>query len=594
MKKFSHGVAVAAGLSLRADRRGSWLTVFLLAVRPALTVGMLWLLSVLTDAAVKGEGQLILIASVGAGMLACTSTLAGRSALAVDTKMIELSDRLLDKTLFNLCVNKLSVRDFESSEVLDRMEFVRQERRHLTEGVDVLSLLLGAIVRLALTLLLLGSVDPRLLGLLLVGFAVVFINQWGSRLRYAGLVKASSHHRRAMAMCDVIKNENVAFELRSFGHAPYVLEAARRDFRESLRHYTDANLKATLVATLGWIIFGAGYAAALFGVAEGLVGGRTTAGGVVLAVLLVSSITSQLGSLVFFSAALMRVAAVGDVFSSLLEVSPESKRVASSDLPSAASEMREGDGLDVRHVSFYYQGADRPALDDINLTITPGSVVALVGENGAGKSTLVKLLLGLYEPDAGSIRLAGMAPEARLGEHCISAAFQDFTKFEFPLRDVVGCGDVGDPEPARILQSLEAVDGITLLDELPDGLDTRLGLSFPDGWQMSGGQWQKTALARSLMPRDMLLLALDEPTAAVDPLSEARLLESYFRHALGLAAEQGTIILIVTHRLSSIEIADLVLYMEDGRITERGTHVELMRLDGGYADLFNTQRKAYA
>ncbi|MDR1186398.1 MAG: ABC transporter ATP-binding protein/permease [Bifidobacteriaceae bacterium] len=544
----------------------------------------------------NGDGRLTVIASVAAGVLACTSMLAGRSALAVDTKMIELSDRLLDQTQFELCVSKLSVKDFESSHVLDKMEFVRQERRHLTEGVDVLALLVGAIVRLALTLLLLGSVDIRLLALLVVGIVVVRINRWGSGLRSAGLVKASSHHRRAATMCDMFKDESVAFELRSFGHAPHLLSGARADFRESLRHSTHANLKAVLVAALGWLVFGVGYAAALYWVAEGFIGGQATAGGVVLAVLLVSSITTQLGSLVFFSTALMRVAAVGEAFGDLLEAGHASADAPSCVVdPAGAGAAPSADrGLEVDHVSFRYQGSGRLALDDINVTVAPGSVVALVGENGAGKSTLVKLFLGLYEPDAGSIRVAGDSPVSRVGTHQISAAFQDFTRFEFSLRDVVGCGDVRDPAPERILSSLDAADGMTLLDELPDGLDTRLGNSFADGRQLSGGQWQKTALARSLMPRDVVLLSLDEPTAAVDPLSEARLLRSYFRHARELATQQGTIIIIVTHRLNSIEIADLVLYMEDGRITERGTHAELMRLNGGYADLFNTQRKAYA
>lgn len=596
MKKFLSGVGVATRLSLRADRWGSWLTLFLFAVRPAMSVGMFWLLAVLADAAVNDDGQLTLMASIGAGVLACISMLVGRSALAVDTKLIELSDRLLDKTLFDLCVSKLSVKDFESSDVLDKMEFVRQERRHLTEGIDVLALLVGAIVRLTLTLLLLGSVDLRLLALLVVGIVVVRINRWGSGLRSVGMARASSHHRRATTMCDMVKDESVAFELRSFGHTPHLLGTARSDFRESLRHSTSANLKAALVAALGWLIFGAGYAAALYWVAEGFIGGQITAGGVVLAVLLVSSITSQLGSLVFFSTALMRVAAVGETFGGLLEAShaPAGPPAPVADRAPLVSKTGERCGLEVRHVSFRYQGADRLALDDVNLTVAPGSVVALVGENGAGKSTLVKLLLGLYEPEAGSIEVAGAPPASRLGQRQISAAFQDFTKFEFPLQDVVGCGDVRDPTPGRVLDALASVDGATLLDELPEGLETRLGSSFPDGRQLSGGQWQKTALARSLMPRDVVLLALDEPTAAVDPLSEARLLESYFRHARELAAEQGTIIIIVTHRLNSVEVADLVLYMEEGRVAESGTHAELMSLGGRYADLFSTQRRAYA
>jgi ATP-binding cassette, subfamily B, bacterial len=222
-------------------------------------------------------------------------------------------------------------------------------------------------------------------------------------------------------------------------------------------------------------------------------------------------------------------------------------------------------------------------------------MVALVGDNGAGKSTLVKLLCCFYRPDAGSIRVDGVdfkrfyvqAWRARL-----SAGFQDFCKFEFLARESVGVGDLSrlDSETA-VRQAIVRGGAEDVVTALPQGLETQLGKNW-GGVELSVGQWQKLALARASMRPAPLLLILDEPTAAIDAPTEYALFER-FRAAARRGEMEGAITLVVSHRFSTVRMADLIVVLDGGRIRETGSHDELMRHNGLYAELYRLQAKAY-
>jgi ATP-binding cassette subfamily B protein len=268
---------------------------------------------------------------------------------------------------------------------------------------------------------------------------------------------------------------------------------------------------------------------------------------------------------------------------------------ASGDLP-VPSVLRRGIRLD--HVSFAYPGTSRVVLDDVSLTLPAGAVVAIVGENGAGKTTLVKLLSKMYEPSSGSILLDD-TPLARVpaGEWRarLAGAFQDFFRFEFQARRTVGLGDVPrlDHEPA-VVAAVDRAGAADVVSRLASGLETQLGPTWPSGVELSFGQWQKLALARGFMREQPLLLVLDEPTAALDAETEHALFERYAAAAHGSGETAGgRITILVSHRFSTVRMADLIVVLDGARLVEAGTHEELMARKGPYSELYGIQAAAY-
>jgi ATP-binding cassette subfamily B protein len=231
-------------------------------------------------------------------------------------------------------------------------------------------------------------------------------------------------------------------------------------------------------------------------------------------------------------------------------------------------------------------------LDDVSLELSPGAVVALVGENGAGKSTLVKLLCRLYQPNSGRI-LVDDVPLARIDPKDwrarLAGAFQDFFRFELKARHSVGVGDLPRLEDTpAVAGAVERAGASDVAAQLAAGLETQLGPSWPDGVDLSFGQWQKLALARGFMRERPLLLVLDEPTAALDAETEHALFERYARAARG---EQIT--LLVSHRFSTVRMADLIVVLDGARVAEVGSHEALMAKRGQYAELYEIQASAY-
>ncbi len=244
-------------------------------------------------------------------------------------------------------------------------------------------------------------------------------------------------------------------------------------------------------------------------------------------------------------------------------------------------------------LSFRYWNRERPSLNDVNLELPAGAVVALVGENGAGKSTLVKMLSGLYRPSAGRVLvdgtdLAQLAPDDWRSR--ITAAFQDPAQLEMSLADTIGLGWLehrGDPE--RIGAALRTAGGDQLLASLPDGLQTRLGRKSWDGRGLSGGQWQTVANARAAMRQAPLLRVLDEPSASLDARAEEWLFQQY----ADLSRLEGGVTVLVTHRLTTARAADLVVVLDGGRVVEVGTHDTLTQAGGLYAELFRLQARYF-
>jgi ATP-binding cassette, subfamily B, bacterial len=255
-------------------------------------------------------------------------------------------------------------------------------------------------------------------------------------------------------------------------------------------------------------------------------------------------------------------------------------------------------GIALQEIGFRYPSRDAGVLADLDLLLPAGSVIALVGENGAGKSTLVKLLSGMYTPTTGRV-LIDEIPLDRLDPAAwrrrIAATLQEYERFMLRAGESVGVGDLPriDDETA-IRAALAAAGADRLLENLPDGLATRVGNRFTGGRELSGGQWQRLALARGLMRQDPLLVILDEPTASLDPVSEAALFVRFANAVRDARSRAGAVTLLVSHRLSTARIADRIVVLEAGRVIEVGSHAELIAASGTYAELFALQAHGYA
>jgi ATP-binding cassette subfamily B protein len=326
-------------------------------------------------------------------------------------------------------------------------------------------------------------------------------------------------------------------------------------------------------------------------VPERAVHGAATVGSVILVLTAGQQLHNQIGSVLNRSGDLFRIVETMRHVAWLERYVDEHADRGESSPPERLAEGIELDG-----VSFRYQGANEDALRDVSLTLKAGTVVAIVGENGAGKSTLVKLLCGLHRPGTGRILvdgadLAGLRPVAWRG--AMSGAFQDFVRFEVLARESVGVGRVEEiDDDSRVRRALSAADVGDLEEELPEGLETPLGRAFLDGIYLSGGQWQKVALGRSMMRSAPLVLALDEPTYSLDVESEQRVYE-WFSRVARTESPAGTVTVIVSHRFSTVRAADRVAVMHEGRVVEEGTHAELLARGGRYAEMYRLQAEGY-
>jgi ATP-binding cassette subfamily B protein len=384
-----------------------------------------------------------------------------------------------------------------------------------------------------------------------------------------------------------------AKELRLFGLTP---ELRQRHQRLADQVYADTvrvGVKAAAISALGWGIFSLGFLGAIALVMIRAVHGEATAGQLLMAVVLAQQTQFQVSQVAQALNQVLTTIKTARRYLSLEDSAAKTARSAENRKPAPA---RLRSGISFESVDFAYPVGEAQVLHEVTLRLPAGKTVAVVGENGAGKTTLVKLLSQMYEPTSGRITVDGTDLsefDAVSWRERISAAFQDFVRFELPLGEAVGVGDLPNMSNqeaiSAALRRASAEDVVTGLDE---GLDTPLGHSMPNGRDLSGGQWQKLALGRAMM-REPLLFLLDEPTASLDAATEHALFERYAAAAHRAAARSGAITVLISHRFSSVKMADLIVVLGHGRVMQVGTHDELMSAGGRYAELFELQASAY-
>lgn len=501
-----------------------------------------------------------------------------RTTEAVEKEIVELATGMQDLGLFEL------------EESVNRLEHLRQQGWMLGRAMYILPMQWSGLVRAVFTLGLLGSIHPLLLLLPLFSIPLVLIESRAERAARDAERDTMPFERRSKTFFDFWLRPAAAMEARIFGVQPWLRESERAlaDQAWVPRRATESR-NARKIA-LGWLVFGAGTLGGMALVLSSVLAGALTLGTLLLAIGLVSQVSGSVSSMVGAATWTQRLFRLSD---DLLWLRTRGALV--KDEPGA--HILAGD-ISVDGLSFRYAGAERDAVSDLSLTLKAGSVVALVGENGSGKTTLVKLLCGFYEPAKGCISVGKerFVPAGRSGWWTrVSAAFQDAFKFEFLTRETVQVGDLNSGgNPDAVTRAMEQAGATALQQSLPQGLETQLGSRWPGGVELSGGQWQQLALARGLMRPAPALRVFDEPSASLDPRREHALFVRQAEAARRARASAGTITVFVTHAFSTVSMADLIVVMDLGRIRESGTHAELMKQGGLYAELYTTQLRAHA
>jgi len=479
----------------------------------------------------------------------------------------------------------------ERPEYLDRLSVLRDQVFVLDHMYMSLFSTVGWVIRLGLTVALLASINPLLV--LLAAFAVptVLTSSWRPAVERAVQERGARHDRLARHLFLTATTATAGKEVRVTGIGPRLVTERREAWERWYGPIAAARAATAAWHSAAWALFGGAYVGAVLLVSSG---SRRSVAGVLLVLAAGARLSSYIGGAVGEIGFLRGIWLDGSKRLVWLE------RYAASFTSSAdrSPPARLAEGIRLEHVSFAYPGTDRLVLDDVSVDLPAGSVVAIVGENGAGKSTLVKLLCKLYEPTSGEILVDGSSLALVRTEEWrerLAGAFQDFFRFELPARQSVGVGDLPRIDDAEaVTDALARAGAEDVVDQLGAGLDTQLGRSWPDGAEVSFGQWQKLAVARSFMRDDPVLLVLDEPTAALDAETEHALFERYAEAAHcegGMAA--GRITVLVSHRFSTVRMADRIVVLDGARVAEAGTHEELMARGGPYSELYRIQAAAY-
>lgn len=524
---------------------------------------------------VLGElGLVALLAASQRGLSVCESLL--RALLGQ-----RVNELILEKAL------TLTLTEFEDSEFYDRMTRARREAS--SRPLSLVKRAFGLVqntISVVVYAGLLWQLSPwAVLILTLAAVPVVIAETRFSADAFRLFRWRAPETRRQSYLETLLAREDHAKEVKLFGLGPLFMERYRAIFRALF-----GEDRALTIRRGAWG-FGLGLLSTLaFYGAYAWIVGRTIAGEISLGDMTMYLLVFKQGQ----SALAAILSAVGGMYEDNLYLSNLFEFLGHESPQSAGSATfgpHPGDGIRLQDVTFVYPGADSPALDRVSVHIKPGSKLALVGENGAGKTTLIKLITGLYAPTSGTISLDGLElaqwDQAALRRR-IGVIFQDFIRYQLLVGENIGAGDVThfeDEERWRVAADKGMAD--PFIARLPKQYQTQLGSWFLGGQELSVGQWQKIALSRAFMREDADILVLDEPTASMDAAAEAEV----FQRFRSLANDRMGI--VISHRFSTVRMADQIVVLERGAIIEAGSHEALMTLGGHYAHLFNLQAEGY-
>jgi ATP-binding cassette, subfamily B, bacterial len=571
-----------------------WLLVsaFVLVLLAALPDALLALwLKLLGDGVLAQDRRLLLTAAIGLGVSATATWFLRTVSTRVQRRFRDKVTITLESHVAQLQASVATIAHHERPDFRDRLAVLRDQVFVLDHMYMSVFSTCGWILRLGVTVGLLMTIHLALVLLAVFALPTVLTATWRPAVERAAQERGAQANRRARHLFVIATTAPPGKEVRVTGIGPRLITQRRAAWERWYGPVAAARWSSAAWNTLAWAIFGLAYVGAVVFVSSGL---RAAPGNVLLVLAAGSRLSAYIGATVgeigflrgIWLDGAQRLAWLEDYAASL---------VAHADLPVPE---RLSAGIRLEHVSFAYPGTARLVLDDVSLDLRAGSVVAIVGENGAGKTTLVKLLAKLYKPQSGQILIDGSdlaRMPADVWRTRLAGAFQDFFRFEFRARHTVGVGDVPrlDDEPA-VVAAVGRAGANDVVTHLAAGLETQLGPTWPDGVEVSFGQWQKLALARAFMREHPLLLVLDEPTAALDAETEHALFERY-AVAAGRDghADDGRITILVSHRFSTVRMADQIVVLDGAHVAEVGTHDDLMAKGGQYAELYGIQAAAY-
>ena len=561
---------------------------FVLALAAAVPDALLALwFKLMADALATGNVTMLRLTAIALGVSAAGTWFLRTVGARVQRRFRDKVTIALESHVARLQASIATIAHQEVPEYLDRVAMLRDQVFVLDHMYLAVFSMAGWILRLAVTIALLVSIHPGLALLAVFALPTIFTSTWRPDVERKTYERAAPFNRLARHLFATATSAAPAKEVRLTGIGERLKRDRRAAWAAGHRPIAAARWASMTWHTAAWTIFAAGYVGSVVFVAVVL---RASPGAVLLVLAAGARLSSYVGATVgelgflrgFWLYGARRLAWLEDYATSV---------VAVADLPAPERLTR---GVRFEHVSFTYPRTVRLVLEDVTLALPAGAVVAIVGENGAGKSTLVKLLAKMYEPTSGRIMI-DETPLARIAADSwrakMAGAFQDFFRFELRARQSVGLGDVPrlDDLPA-VAAAVSRAGADDVITRLGAGLETQLGPTWPDGVEVSFGQWQKLALARGFMRERPLVLVLDEPTAALDSETEHALFE---RYAAAARSADGRLTILVSHRFSTVRMADLIVVLQGARVTEVGSHDELMARGGQYAELFGIQAAAY-
>ncbi|MGI5150180.1 ABC transporter ATP-binding protein [Plantactinospora sp. CA-294935] len=580
---------LVVGVAVRADPRRAVLVMIFVPLFNIVAAAQALGLRSMVDGAVARQVTEALTG--GLVLVLVTVFVHQASAVATDLRQV-LQQRVgleFDRRLMALCSGPAHVSHYHDPEFLDTAELVRQRRTEFGGAFAALVENAGLLARFVGAVALMAVVSPvlALLPVFIVPLALAIRAQAG--IVAAAEVAGAEADRQRAALLTLATDPAAAPEVRLYRLGGEIAARHREAFAVSARRREAARARGAVAVAAGWLLFCVALVGGLYIVTRSVLSGTASAGEAVLVLLLGTRLVGATTGLSFLIGWLRRSLHTVALYQRLAGYPHPGAIVGRSrDLPERGDLVLDG-------VSFRYPGEATPALGPIDLRLPAGATVAVVGDNGAGKSTLVALLAGLYPPSTGRITFGGQdlaQVDPDLWRSRVTAVFQDFCRFELLARESVGVGRLGAIDDREAVNgALESAGAATVVAGLPAGLDSRLGRTFPDGTDLSSGQWQKLALARGRMRTAPTVVLLDEPAASLDPDSEAELLRRYL--APGGPATDAPITVVVSHRLTTVRDADLIVVLHEGRIVEYGPHAELVDRAGRYAEMYALHAAAY-
>ncbi len=590
------GARLLVVFPFRADPWRSALSMAIMVASGLAGVGLALALKLITDAVVAGDAGQAFTGVVLLVVMRLLVTGGSWTTFLLQAGIMDRTGLFLDAELARLSAQAVGIEHVERPDYLDRIEHLRQFRTNLIVVPATLATTVTTVVRIGITLYVLAEVAPVLALLPLAALPLLFVTYWNNRaLSRAWDNKVGKLFRLENTLRRLPGTEPGGRELRVYGLKKDYQERHLSVLDDAASTWGRVSLRGAAAEAVGWLVFGAAFIAALVVVGHRAVAGDLSAGDLVLVVTLALQLNSHLNSIAGVATTIGGSFRTAERLAWLTAYADEDAKRSGSGRRVPPDTLTEG--VRLSGVGFSYPGTDQQVLHGVDLLLPAGATVAIVGDNGAGKTTLVKLLLRMYEPSAGEILVDGVPlRELDVAEwrRRTSAGFQDFARFEFVARHAVGVGRLEqlDDEQA-VVAALERAQANDILEALPDGLSSQVGRNFADGVELSGGQWQKLALGRTMMRTGPLLLVLDEPTASLDAASEAMLFDSFAASAERSSLQSGAVTVIVSHRFSTVRTADLIVVMGEGGVLELGSHDELMAQEGTYAELYNLQARGY-